>query len=95
MSGSCPLLLNFIKTDSMRTLTHADWLQYQWLHNLVRSPIGRKSPLWTSQLSLTGTTWLRAKTIRALHKFKLIHFVTRMLDWFRRGDNFVVILQKL
>jgi SAM-dependent methyltransferase len=77
------------RLDRVRTITHPEWLSYQWVHALTRPSIGRRSRLWAPELAS-----LRVRALRTLRHLGGEAVITRLCDRFDAGDNFVVELRK-
>ncbi|MBL8447866.1 MAG: class I SAM-dependent methyltransferase [Zoogloeaceae bacterium] len=78
-----------------RTLTHSDWLRYQWMH-LVNFPSeGNSSVFWKPQPGATsGRSIWWERGIRALHKIGLNAMLTRLFDAIGKGDNRIVVMRR-
>jgi 2-polyprenyl-3-methyl-5-hydroxy-6-metoxy-1,4-benzoquinol methylase len=77
----------------LKTITHSNWLLYQWLHFLSFPKREERSIFWCgrkkSSLQLMG--WF---FFRGCHALGFNHLITRFFDMIGYGDNLVVVLRK-
>ena len=83
--------------ESINTITNSEWLYYQWLHLFLSGRKGEKSIFWDFECSRKHNVSEKVafKIINIVHKTKVNHLATRLLDSIGKGDNFVVILKKV
>lgn len=83
--------------ESINTITSSEWLYYQWLHLFLAGTEGEKSVFWDVERSRKRNIpeKVASKIITIVHKTKVNHLATRLLDSIGKGDNFVVILKKV
>jgi 2-polyprenyl-3-methyl-5-hydroxy-6-metoxy-1,4-benzoquinol methylase len=78
-----------------RTITSSEWLNYQWLHLLTYPRPGEPSTFWTS----SGRPRLIYRALHraagVLHRLRVNHLLTRLLDALNLGDNQVLFLRRL
>jgi 2-polyprenyl-3-methyl-5-hydroxy-6-metoxy-1,4-benzoquinol methylase len=76
------------------TLTNSAWMKYQWAHCVTFPRQGVPSAFWSPHVK--PTTWERVAllALAVTHRTRISHLVTRLLDAFGVGDNYVVILRK-
>ena len=87
---------NGFKILRSENVTHAFWLQYQLMHLILGGSQGQPSSFWKSgPKNRTKFQRVVLRLISVAMRYKLIHLVTRFFDIINRGDNRVVILQKL
>lgn len=103
-----PYHLQFFSAESMKvaaskagldmtlckTITDSNWLLYQWLSLAYFPNKGERSPFWDINLLTSKRKRLKQNILLNLHKTKLNHLVTRLLDSFGIGDNYLFILKK-
>lgn len=83
-----------LQTESLRTLAHSAWLNYQWLHLASCPPPGRPSPFWDpARASGTLPRW-RRRAAALVDDLQLNRLATRAMDALGLGDNFLCILRK-
>jgi len=78
-----------------RTLTHSEWLGYQWMHTLSYPAIGEPSLFWTAHPD--KSSHYRKPLVRLAmiaHRLKMDHVLTRLFDLFGRGDNILYFVRK-
>ena len=80
--------------ESLRTLTNASWLLYQWLHLAAFPAPGRPSPFWDP--ARAGREMARGprRAAALLHDLRINHLATRAADALGAGDNFLCLLRK-
>lgn len=81
--------------SDVKTVTHSDWLHYQWIHLMTYPKPNKLSAFWSphkTELGLYGK--LVIKFFALAHKTKINHCITRFFDTLSIGDNFVFILKK-
>lgn len=102
-----PYHLNIFTTKSMRdyaakvglelisskSITHSDWLLFQWIHLVIRPAMGIPGSFWTAKPVTPTQKWL-IRGINLAHRLKFNHWVTRLMDGLDCGDNRVYILRK-
>lgn len=83
--------------ESINTITCSEWLYYQWLHLFLAGKQSEKSIFWDSERSRERRISEKSvsKIIHILHKSKVNHLATRLIDTIDKGDNFVIILRKV
>ncbi len=77
-----------------KVITSSDWLYWQWIHLLTYPKPGNPSVFW----SPTGKLHLYQKmpkiVLTLLHRLKITHIITRILDRLQIGDNVLYFLVK-
>ncbi|GAB1234058.1 class I SAM-dependent methyltransferase [Ferrigenium sp. UT5] len=104
-----PYHLQFFTRESMRqaaeqsglvltevkTVTNSEWLHYQWIHLVTYPKPGKPSWFWSPDKSgARAHQKIMVRLLSLLHRTKINHWVTRLLDGLGLGDNFVFILKK-
>ena len=80
---------------SLKTITSSEWLYYQAFHILTFPKLNSKSVFWDGHLEaaeLSQKVFLRM--ISLLHRIKIFHLITRLMDMLAIGDNLLVIARK-
>jgi SAM-dependent methyltransferase len=77
-----------------RTITSSDWLYWQWIHLVTYPNIGEPSGFWSPQVNLTMKQKIAIQLLSLVHRTKINHFITRLVDFFNVGDNLLFILRK-
>jgi 2-polyprenyl-3-methyl-5-hydroxy-6-metoxy-1,4-benzoquinol methylase len=80
--------------ERSRTITHSDWLYFQWIHLVTRPQYGSVSNFWRSDRPRGLGQKIMIKLITILHKLKLNHLITRLFDSLELGDNRIYFLRK-
>lgn len=83
------------EVTQVKTITNSEWLFYQWIHLVTYPKLGEPSWFWSPQKD--GTTFpqkLAVKLLSMMHRTRINHLLTRIIDGLSRGDNFVFILTK-
>jgi 2-polyprenyl-3-methyl-5-hydroxy-6-metoxy-1,4-benzoquinol methylase len=80
--------------ESAKTITHSNWLHYQWIHLALFPEVGHPSVFWSPGLVLSLRSKLLLKILAAIHFTKINHLLTRFFDKFGLGDNYLFILVK-
>jgi len=83
-----------LELSSSRSITHAAWLYYQWVHLLTRPDPGIASSFWSPGARNSISTKICIKLLRLTHYSLFNHIVARIVDVFGRGDNRIFILRK-
>jgi 2-polyprenyl-3-methyl-5-hydroxy-6-metoxy-1,4-benzoquinol methylase len=78
----------------VRTITHSQWISYQWWHVLSRPPIGSPSAFWTAKATQPFAMARLGRFISLQQRLRINKLVTRMLDALGIGDNRLYFLQK-
>lgn len=83
-----------LRVEMERTLTHSDWLRYQWLHLINYPREGEPSAFWKPQPGSPSerSIWW-ARVVRAAHQMGLNSLLTRLFDAIGRGDNRIVVMR--
>lgn len=76
------------------TLTPSEWLYYQQLHMFVRPEMGQPAAFWSERGKCGAGAKIALKLLPYFHKTFINHMVTRLLDFFDAGDNFLFFLRK-
>ena len=77
----------------IKTVTASAWMQYQFIHNGLRSMEGVKSPFWDPRADrdhLSASESRRLVLAGRLHRRHVFALTTRLLDAFGMGDNLIV-----
>jgi len=78
-----------------KTITSSEWLYYQWIHLATRPRMGEPSGFWTPKRArLTRGQHLFITLMTMVHRRKINHLITRLLDGLGIGDNFIFVLVK-
>ena len=81
--------------ESTRTATSSEWMLYQWLHLLAYPALGQPSPFWSSQNAERGRLYRLAYQIATrVHRLRVNHVATRILDLLGLGDGRLYMLRK-
>jgi 2-polyprenyl-3-methyl-5-hydroxy-6-metoxy-1,4-benzoquinol methylase len=75
----------------VRTITHSQWISYQWWHVLSRPPLGARSAFWSGE-PLAASRLGRLVSLQ--QRLGLNKLVTRVLDALGVGDNRLYFLRK-
>lgn len=78
----------------VKTITNSDWLYYQWIHLAMYPKLGEPSGFWSPNPDGMRMTFLQSQSLRALHRMKINHLLTRFFDSLGLGDNYVFELKK-
>jgi len=103
-----PYHLQFFSSNSMQlaaeqaglvmertmTITPSAWLHFQWIHLLTYPPEGRPSIFWAPRGTWSLMQRLALKALTIVHRCKIDHMITRVLDVFGVGDNRLYFLRK-
>jgi len=84
-----------LELAATRTITHSEWLGYQWMHSLSYPRIGQPSRFWSphpDKASLYRKARVRVSII--LHRLKVDHLLTRLFDLMGKGDNMLYFVRK-
>lgn len=79
----------------VRTLTHSDWLHFQWVHLLTRPRMGQPSPFWAPNIQRTFIQKGIMTAMLCIHLTKIDHVITRLFDALDMGDNYLFFLRKV
>lgn len=79
----------------LASITSSDWLHMQWTHLLNYPAPGSPSAYWTKAPRPGFASALQWSVLGAIHRMKLNHFITRLLDTAGIGDNHLVIFEKV
>ena len=84
--------LELLKT---RSITHSEWLRYQWLHSLRYPRIGQPSLFWAPREG-NGLSFgnIRVRALNLMHRMKINHLLTRLFDLLGKGDNALYFVRK-
>ena len=84
------------EVKSIKTVTSVEWLFYQHIHLVTYPKEGMESVFWTHKIkeNLGIKKKIFIKLFAILHKLKINHIITKIIDVFGLGDNYVVILKK-
>lgn len=83
------------EVTQVKTITNSEWLFYQWIHLVTYPKLGEPSWFWSPQKD--GATFpqkLAVKLLSMIHRTRINHLLTRIIDDLSLGDNFVFILTK-
>lgn len=78
-----------------KTITSSEWLNYQWQHLATFPHQGEASPYWAPGKKKSGMQQFVVRMISLLHRSKINHFLTRVLDGLNIGDSRIYFLRKL
>jgi 2-polyprenyl-3-methyl-5-hydroxy-6-metoxy-1,4-benzoquinol methylase len=78
--------------ESAKTITHSNWLHYQWIHIVLFPDMGHPSVFWSPGLALSFKEKLLLKILAAIHRTKINHLLTRLFDKLGLGDNYLFVL---
>ena len=87
-----------LKVETIKTITHSDWLLYQWLHLVTYPKSGELSIFWSpfpGEKSKSIIQKLLVGCARLAHLLMMNHLLTRFFDALGLGDNYLVVLKKL
>jgi 2-polyprenyl-3-methyl-5-hydroxy-6-metoxy-1,4-benzoquinol methylase len=78
-----------------KTITNSEWLHFQWMHLAAYPKQGHPSAFWShgSEPLSPFRKWI-FKVLSLVHRTKINHLLTRILDGVDRGDNFIFVLKK-
>jgi 2-polyprenyl-3-methyl-5-hydroxy-6-metoxy-1,4-benzoquinol methylase len=80
--------------ESVKTITHSNWLHYQWIHLVLYPDMGYPSVFWSPGSALSFREKLFLKILAMIHHTKINHLLTRLLDGLGFGDNYLFVLVK-
>ena len=81
--------------SDVKMVTSSEWLLYQWIHLLTYPRQGNPSWFWSPNKSGARVYQkVFVKLLSILHRTKINHLLTRILDGLGFGDNFIFILKK-
>jgi 2-polyprenyl-3-methyl-5-hydroxy-6-metoxy-1,4-benzoquinol methylase len=80
--------------ETAKTITHSNWLHYQWIHLVLFPDMGHPSLFWSPGLVLSFREKLWLKILAAIHYTKINHLLTRFFDGLGLGDNYLFVLVK-
>lgn len=103
-----PYHLNFFSMRSMQiaaeraglsslplgTITHSEWLTYQWIHIATRRASGIASPFWSGTRTYNQVERLILKVASTLQRVRINHLITRVFDSIGKGDSQLFELRK-
>jgi 2-polyprenyl-3-methyl-5-hydroxy-6-metoxy-1,4-benzoquinol methylase len=80
--------------EGVRSITNSEWLKYQWIHLATRPKEGTPSPFWA--VTADPVPWRKKAVglLNLLHRTRVNHVLTRILDAVSLGDNHVFWLRK-
>lgn len=78
-----------------RTITSSEWLYYQWLHLTTYPKVGEISPCWAPGGKRSLPQKVAVGVLTLVHRCKINHMLTRLLDWLELGDSRLFFLHKL
>jgi 2-polyprenyl-3-methyl-5-hydroxy-6-metoxy-1,4-benzoquinol methylase len=76
------------------TLTHSEWLYFQFMHLIAIPPCGTSHPFWAAKPWFTRQAHLRSCFLAMLRKMKINQLLSRALDLAGIGDNRLFMLRK-
>lgn len=76
------------------TVTHSDWLHFQWMHLLTYPKIGTPSEFWSVLPGNDRSGHLLSIAAEGLRFAMVNHAMTRIGDALGAGDNYIFILRK-
>jgi 2-polyprenyl-3-methyl-5-hydroxy-6-metoxy-1,4-benzoquinol methylase len=79
----------------VKTITNSEWLHYQWLHLLTYPVPGKPSAFWSTRVRAGKFRRVFIRGLKIMHRLKVNHFLTRLFDLIKVGDNRVYFLRKL
>lgn len=81
--------------EQVRIITSSEWLFYQWIHLATYPKMGVPSSFWISKGKMQGRNkWIMAM-LQIVHRAKMNHLMTRLLDTMGVGDNHLFYLRNL
>ncbi|MEI6287099.1 MAG: class I SAM-dependent methyltransferase [Bacillota bacterium] len=80
--------------ESTKTITSSDWLDFQWRHLLTYPQIGQKSVFWSYSYEFSFVQKILWRILNIVHRFKINHIVTRIMDVLGKGDGRIYFLRK-
>jgi 2-polyprenyl-3-methyl-5-hydroxy-6-metoxy-1,4-benzoquinol methylase len=83
-----------LSVERSMTVTSSEWLKYQWIHLLTRPLPGEPSPFWSGLREMTTRQNVGVRALSLLHKGKVNHVLTRLIDGVGLGDNRLYFLRK-
>ncbi len=83
-----------LSLERVRTITSSEWLHYQWLHLLTFPAPCTPSSFWSPYAKPDIKAWFIIKILSQVHRTKVNHFITRILDALGVGDNILFFLRK-
>jgi 2-polyprenyl-3-methyl-5-hydroxy-6-metoxy-1,4-benzoquinol methylase len=83
-----------LSLELVKTITHSNWLHYQWIHLALFPDMDHPSVFWSPGLVLSLREKLLLKIISAIHFTKINHLLTRLFDGLGLGDNYLFVLIK-
>jgi 2-polyprenyl-3-methyl-5-hydroxy-6-metoxy-1,4-benzoquinol methylase len=79
---------------STKTITHSNWLHYQWIHLALFPDMKNPSVFWSPDLVLSFREKLLLKILSIIHSSRINHLLTRLFDGLGLGDNYLFVLVK-
>jgi SAM-dependent methyltransferase len=76
----------------LATVTSSEWLHYQWVHLATLPQPGAPSVFWSGSGAYTPGQRLALRAAALLHKAKINHLLTRLLDSAGWGDSQLFVL---
>jgi hypothetical protein len=83
------------RLEKNKTITSSEWLLYQWIHLLTFPRPGTKSSFWGSNKEISRGKKFVIRMLCAIHRSKLNHLITRLLDALGIGDSRLYFLRKV
>lgn len=83
-----------LESRPLGTITHAEWLHYQWIHLATRRGPQQASPFWSGSGGYTSPERIVLKAASLLHRSRINHLVTRAFDAAGVGDSQLFELRK-
>lgn len=83
-----------LEIETIKSITHSNWMFYQAIHALTLPNIGGPSPFWS-----TGSKSMFQKIScyaveKICHYSKINQIISRIFDLMRFGDNYLIIMVK-
>ncbi|MDB5807761.1 MAG: hypothetical protein JWN73_5083 [Betaproteobacteria bacterium] len=84
-----------LKLVETRTVTHSEWLGYQWQHYLRFPQPGQPSAFWSrTPIADSMARKILFRALGIIHRLKVNHVLTRLFDLFGGGDNILYFVRK-
>ncbi len=78
-----------LKIVKVKTVTSAEWLKYQWIHQAVCPSVNNSSVFWDPLKTPSDDEQKKIGKIVKIHKMKINHILTRVFDSIGMGDNII------
>ena len=83
------------RLEKTKTITSSEWLLYQWIHLLTFPRRGSTSSFWGGNKEISRGQKFAIRILYVIHRSKVNHLITRLLDALSIGDSRLYFLRKV